>query len=63
MKKRAVDDYVSLKVHRDIYKPFARAVEDKYGKRRGYIGPTAEEALKEKTEELLAEIEARNGKG
>lgn len=62
-KKRAEDDYVTLKIHRNVMKTFSRAVEDWFGKRRGYIGDTAEEALKEKTTELLAKIEQRDGKG
>lgn len=61
-KKHPEDDFATLKLHRDVKKRYVRAIEDWHGKHRGYITPTTEEIVEAKTEELLAKIEARNGK-
>lgn len=55
-------DYVAIYVHWDVKHKFTNAVEEWHRGRKGYIADEAENALRDKTEELLAKIEARNGK-
>ena len=57
------DDFTVVKLHRDVKRNFIRAIEDLHGKVRGYVTPYSDEAIEAKTEELLAKIKARNGKG
>ena len=56
------DKYVALYIRWGVKKRFTQAVEDWHGERKGRIAEEAEAALKEKTAELIAKIEARNGK-
>ena len=53
-----------MRIHRDVYFPFVQAIEELHGgRRKGYVSSTAEEALKEKTAEMRAEIDMQNKKG